>query len=59
LFALSINVFQVQLVINILADNPNPKGVVHGLIEEVAEELDDIGVMLSLEQLHCFLLVVS
>jgi hypothetical protein len=36
-------------MINVFADYPNPKGVIHGLIEKVAEELYDIWVMLSLE----------
>jgi len=44
-------------VVDIFADNPYPEGIVHGLIEEIAVKLDNVGMMLRLEQLHCFFLL--
>ena len=44
-------------MVDVLAHDANPEGIVHGFIEEVAVELDNVGVMLRLKQLHCFLLI--
>lgn len=56
LFALSEHVLQVLALFNVLTDDAYTVGVVHRLVEEVAIELNDVLVVLSLEQLHCFLL---
>jgi hypothetical protein len=43
-------------MINVFAHDSYPEGVVHGLVKEVAEKLNDIRMMLRLEQLDSFLL---
>jgi len=43
-------------VLDVLADDANPKGIIHGLVEEISIELDDVRVVLRLEQLDCLLL---
>ena len=56
LFALSEQIFQVCPAIHILTYHSDPVGVVHRFVEKVTEELDDVGVVLSLEQLDRFFL---
>lgn len=56
LLSLPEDILEVLSVFNVFANYPNPERVVHGLIEEIAEELDNIGVVLGLEKLHCFFL---
>ena len=58
LLALSEDVFKVELVLNVLTDNADSKCVVHGFIEEVTEELDDVWMVLSLEQLNSFFFIL-
>lgn len=43
---------------NILANNANTECIVHGLVEEVPVELDDVLVVLSLEKLDSLLFVL-
>jgi hypothetical protein len=50
------NILQVQLVVDILADYTNSEGIIHSFIEEIAEELNHIRVMLSFEKLNCLFL---
>lgn len=56
LLPLSKDILEVQLVLYVLTHNADSVSVVHCLIEEVTEKLDHIWVVLSLEQLHGFLL---
>ena len=49
LFALPVYVLQVLTVFQVLADNADAIRVVHGLIEEVTVELNDIRIVLSFE----------
>lgn len=57
LFALSVHILQVESMLNVLADNSNPKGIIHSLIEEISIELNDVRVVLCLKQLDCLLLL--
>lgn len=43
-------------MLDVLANNANPKGIIYGLVEEISIELDDVRVVLRLEQLNCLLL---
>ena len=56
LLPLSEHVLQVESVLDVLADNADAERVVHGLVEEVSEELDDVRMVLGFEQLHGFFL---
>lgn len=56
LLPLPENVLEVQLVVDVLTDYAYPEGVVHRLVEEIAEELNHIRMMLGFEQLHRFFL---
>jgi hypothetical protein len=56
LLSLPENIFQVQFMVDILADYANPEGIIHGFIEEITKELNHIGVMLSFKKLNCFFL---
>ena len=49
LLPLPKDVFQVELVFNVLAYNTNSKSVVHGFIEEITVELNDVRMILSFE----------
>ena len=40
---------QVGAAIHVFADHSDPVGVIHGLVEVVAEELEDIGMALYFE----------
>ena len=51
------HVFQIELVLDILADDADSESVVHCFIEEVTEELNDIWMVLSLEQLNGFFFI--
>lgn len=56
LFALAVDILKVESVLDVLANDANPKGIIHGLVKEISIELYDVRVVLSLEQLDCLLL---
>ena len=57
LLALPEDIFQVLPLLNVLTNDAYTVRIVHGFIEEVAVELNDVLMILSFEKLHCFLLL--
>ena len=53
---LSEHVLQVRSAVHVLADHSDTERVIHGFIEVIAEELQNVGMALDLKELHCFLL---
>jgi hypothetical protein len=58
LLPLPEDILKVLLVFNVLADNSDPEGVIHGFIEKITVKLNDIWVILGLKKLYCLLLVL-
>lgn len=56
LFSFAEDVLEIKPVLDVLAHNANSERVIHGFIEEITVELDDVRVVLGLEKLHCFFL---
>ena len=57
LLSLSEDVLQIHFVVYVLTHYPNPERVVHRFVEEVAEELNHIWMLLCLKELNCFFLI--
>ena len=53
---LSEHVLQVRPAVHVLADHSDTECVIHGFIEVIAEELQNVGMALDLKELYCFLL---
>ena len=58
LLSLAEHVFEIHLVVDILANDADPEGIVHRFVEKVTEELNDVLVVLGLEKLDGFLFVL-
>ena len=58
LFALSEHIFEVGAVVHELSDQTHSEGVVHGFVEIVAVEMNDICVVLGFGKLDCFLFIL-
>ena len=57
LLPFSKDVFQILFVFDVFAHNTDSESVIHGFIEEITVELNDVWMVLSLEKLYGFFLI--